>query len=79
MQTQAGFFQYLLYFFLSVKCKKPRSLTCQPPDKAVRCFCYVTFEGVVGVFAMIASCIITFFRVGVATQASGLGYSELEI
>ena len=28
---------------------------------------------------MIASCIITFFRVGVATQAPGLGYFELEM
>ena len=28
---------------------------------------------------MIASCIITFFSVGVATQAPGLGYYELEI
>ena len=36
-------------------------------------------KGLLGFFAMIASCIITFFRVGVATQASGLGYSELEI
>ena len=64
-----------IFYFLSIKCNKPRPLFCYPPDKAVRWSCYVSLS----FLAIIASCIITLFRVGVATQASGLGYSEFEI
>ena len=67
--------------FLSVRGNKPGPLFCYPPDKAVSrsCFCTVLkraveFSGYDSKLYKSHS-----FRVGAATKASGLGYSELEI
>ena len=67
--------------FLSIRGNMPGPLFCYPPDKAVSrsCFCTVLkraveFSGYDSKLYKSHS-----FRVGAATTASGLGYSELEI
>ena len=67
--------------FLSVRGNKHGPLFCYPPDKAVSrsCFCTV-LKRAVEVSGYDSKLYKSHsFRIGAATKASGLGYSELEI